>query len=1081
MKAGRAFGCLFWALLYCVLYLDLVGGSSSSDEELLDFDFADAKDQAAADDWQLEDLEEQQQADHKLESNMLDFSVDLDEPEPERQAPQFDWREKVLRNALAKALTDEGLRQKFIEVMPILRVLSSQQRLALSALISAQMNAKQGHDLRLEQVRMMFGNDKKLILPIVYDLANLVKSSTRKYLNLESDLAAASASVTALLQAPSLQRRQDQLTVVESEQDDRVGTIDVSGKPEGANASVQPEVAASLEDFFEEMQSDVLDPQMINEALQSAESTQRNSSSKDSKRVRRSANEFVHKLTRSVPLSVTEQQLLGGIAGRTVRLNTTSFQQSPSSSNQSYVEIEDLAFAGLNGTEVLPLSADERLDLQRNSGEESLPEEPLPSPEELIAGPRYRLGKRPSPGQKSQPVKRKRLQTGSLRGRPKTSASSHKPQVVPPLVVAQRKCERFTSNMCIRTDDYPLEQIMGSIRRHKNAMSALLAEFYDKPNNNLEFGDDFDDFSLNKKRREDEGSSAGGMCLSVVRYARPQKAKSASGEWKYIVNTGQHTQTLRLEKCSNPGESCSYLAQTYRSHCSQVYNYHRLLSWDKVRGLHVDIFKVPTCCSCQVDGYRQQFPPLSSIQAKDYSPLANYKPVSVAPNGGYSTINEEDLDYADESDEDELALGLSYPTFNGRDTNELYAGGSKKLRGASTSVGPYLSPPDDDVEEEQQQQRFSGYKGHGHSHKSPGASSKKYYSQVSSRRRPHQQQQQNEARVDLDLAPSEMHTDQEVNVNLLSAAGEKPIQRQPINRKRIYTSTHPNTAAAAAAASSSTSSAGGVRLRVPQTTSLPARTGTAAAISSHTSGHATHAHQAAAAAAAAAFPSASSTAATSQPAFVQRNQQHFNGGGKSRPRFYAPPATTPVAVAPNPISVAASPASPLPTERTTKQQQQHQQQQQGQQQQHKSTAFPQPPTGVYHVNSNSIYTSSSSSSSADGPSNGTKRINYNYHPIIDFFEKSSSRRAEPATAAPGGLTDYDMEESQLMEQRVYPQRPAGAGMATGVFQHPIPIQPTISHERRMGFGGAGAGSVGGAGGVAGFANDNAWQPMVVAS
>lgn len=41
----------------------------------------------------------------------------------------------------------------------------------------------------------------------------------------------------------------------------------------------------------------------------------------------------------------------------------------------------------------------------------------------------------------------------------------------------------------------------------------------------------------------------GGMCPSIVRYARPQKARSASGEWKYIVNTGQHTQTLRLEKC----------------------------------------------------------------------------------------------------------------------------------------------------------------------------------------------------------------------------------------------------------------------------------------------------------------------------------------------------------------------------------------------------------------------------------------------------------------------------------------------------------------------------------------------------
>jgi len=72
MKAGRAFGCLFWALLYCVLYLDLVSGNSP-DDELLDFDFADSKD-PAPEDWQLDDLEEAQQAeeaDKKLESNML--------------------------------------------------------------------------------------------------------------------------------------------------------------------------------------------------------------------------------------------------------------------------------------------------------------------------------------------------------------------------------------------------------------------------------------------------------------------------------------------------------------------------------------------------------------------------------------------------------------------------------------------------------------------------------------------------------------------------------------------------------------------------------------------------------------------------------------------------------------------------------------------------------------------------------------------------------------------------------------------------------------------------------------------------
>ena len=42
----------------------------------------------------------------------------------------------------------------------------------------------------------------------------------------------------------------------------------------------------------------------------------------------------------------------------------------------------------------------------------------------------------------------------------------------------------------------------------------------------------------------------------------------------------------------NPEGSCSYVSHHYRSHCSQVYNYHRLLSWDKGRGLHMDIYKV---------------------------------------------------------------------------------------------------------------------------------------------------------------------------------------------------------------------------------------------------------------------------------------------------------------------------------------------------------------------------------------------------------------------------------------------------------------------------------------------------------
>lgn len=86
---------------------------------------------------------------------------------------------------------------------------------------------------------------------------------------------------------------------------------------------------------------------------------------------------------------------------------------------------------------------------------------------------------------------------------------------------------------------------MGSIHRHRYAMAALLA---DNPNDWKSHMDELEA----KKRRKDEDNNipSSGMCQSIVRYARPQKARSASGEWKYIVNTGQHTQTLRLEKCT---------------------------------------------------------------------------------------------------------------------------------------------------------------------------------------------------------------------------------------------------------------------------------------------------------------------------------------------------------------------------------------------------------------------------------------------------------------------------------------------------------------------------------------------------
>ena len=102
-----------------------------------------------------------------------------------------------------------------------------------------------------------------------------------------------------------------------------------------------------------------------------------------------------------------------------------------------------------------------------------------------------------------------------------------------------------------------------------------------------------------------------------------------------------------------PGGSCSYVSHHYKSQCSQVYNYHRLLSWDDSRGLHMDIYKVfftkadlgldlggkfnsflfqqvPSCCSCHIMGYSYVYPPLSKSAS---SKIDLVDPLPTSPPG----------------------------------------------------------------------------------------------------------------------------------------------------------------------------------------------------------------------------------------------------------------------------------------------------------------------------------------------------------------------------------------------------------------------------------------------------------------
>ncbi|XP_014253671.1 neurotrophin 1 [Cimex lectularius] len=196
------------------------------------------------------------------------------------------------------------------------------------------------------------------------------------------------------------------------------------------------------------------------------------------------------------------------------------------------------------------------------------------------------------------------------------------------ITITPFNCTLLKNNLCLETKDYPEEAILKSIKNERNpdAFKALLKE---PTPENISYHDPH----VIARRQGTPADLGKTMCSTTLEFARPKKARATSGQWKYIVNTGDYTQTLRLELCLKPLSPCSFLADEVESQCVQVYNYHRLLTWDESAGLTMDVFKVPTCCSCRILGYGGNIfhsstteQPITPVESPDINLVANDEP-----------------------------------------------------------------------------------------------------------------------------------------------------------------------------------------------------------------------------------------------------------------------------------------------------------------------------------------------------------------------------------------------------------------------------------------------------------------------
>ncbi|KAJ8732355.1 hypothetical protein PYW08_015085 [Mythimna loreyi] len=478
-------------------------------------------------------------------------------------------KEGMIKDAVIRALERKDHVGKFAQILPIIRAMSGNQRVALASLVSSQVSTPPGRaPLNLAQVRSMFGNSDNttdLMLPILLDMANLIRRAVR------SGKEPREVKQPHEPAPPQLLRRS---FTEDTEIDDE--SFDIGVEP-------LPPITRTRRIF------------------------PRNYTNKTH------PGDRIHNITQKEIKNVTNTK----DDNNSTTLSTTTLEPTTPMTVTISRTVTSSVSRSDNGT----------LDLMAESTNQTLSQD-LPVAEKLRALNRYTDRKGSSFRRGTYQPKPPSLirRTTPEPAAPSSSILKRRPtpaRKLPASAADPNNCELFTNTLCLHSEDYPTEAIVQSIRRNKAAAAALLADYKDPGEGTIDGVTAAQEAKYNEQhylvsnRRGDTANrdfasagEAGFMCPSTVKYARPQRARATSGQWKYIVNTGEHTQTLRLEKCLKPKESCTYLTDNFKSKCVQVYNYHRLLTWDQQNGLHMDIFKVPTCCSCHIEGYSVSFPPL---------------------------------------------------------------------------------------------------------------------------------------------------------------------------------------------------------------------------------------------------------------------------------------------------------------------------------------------------------------------------------------------------------------------------------------------------------------------------------------
>ncbi|XP_015588412.1 uncharacterized protein LOC107264549 isoform X2 [Cephus cinctus] len=137
---------------------------------------------------------------------------------------------------------------------------------------------------------------------------------------------------------------------------------------------------------------------------------------------------------------------------------------------------------------------------------------------------------------------------------------------------------------CEHSPDYPEGYIQTAIREQEN----------------LKYFTGVDEV-VNIIQRIDSPLEDTQLCVSTEQVIIPKSAENREKQWRYIVNHGNVTQGVRIEKCQNEDSECRIFDSVpngYKTSCKQKYIYRQLMALMANGSVSPDLFRFPASCCC---------------------------------------------------------------------------------------------------------------------------------------------------------------------------------------------------------------------------------------------------------------------------------------------------------------------------------------------------------------------------------------------------------------------------------------------------------------------------------------------------